>query len=91
MSEPYLKIEISKSLNDKKEIINYYIIKNELYGLKISKDMGANVNDEEITIENAFYSEEDAKNVVDLLINQGNDFSQIQYVIEDYKKMYQNI
>ena len=92
MNEPYLKIEISKSLKDDKEVINYFILKEELYGIKISKNMGNNLDDnEEIIINNVFNSEDDVKNVIDSLVNQGNDFSQIQYVVEDYKKMFEHV
>lgn len=92
MSEPYLKIEISKSLKDVKEVIKYYILKDDLYGIKISKNMDNNLNNnEEIIINNVFDSEEETKKVIDLLVDQGNDFSQIQYVVEDYKKMFQHV
>lgn len=92
MNEPYLKIEISKSLKDDKEVIEYYILKEDLYGIKISKNMGNNLNDnEEIVINNVFNSEDDVKSIIDSLVNQGNDFSQIEYVIEDYKKMFEHV
>lgn len=92
MSEPYLKIEISKSLKDEKEVIEYFILKDDLYGIKISKNMDNNLNNnEEIIINNVFDSEEETKKVIDSLVNQGNDFSQIQYVVEDYKKMFKQV
>lgn len=87
MDSLYLKIEISKALQDEKEVISYYILKDNSYGIKVSKALTHNVdNNEEVVIRNIFNTEDDAKLFIDSLVNSGTDFSQIEYVIEDFKK-----
>ncbi len=87
METLYLKVEIRKTLQDEREEINYYILENELYGLKITRVYNNTAFEkEEIVMENIFKDENDAKSVIDLIVNQGNDLSQIEYVVEDYNK-----
>lgn len=87
MDSLYLKIEISKALQDEKEVISYYIVKDHSYGIKVCKVSNQNItNSEEITIRDIFNSEEDAKKFIDSLTDNGTDFSQIEYVIEDFVK-----
>lgn len=88
MKTLYLKVEICKALQDEREEINYYILKNNLYGLSISKVASNNTfKEDEIVMEDVFESENDVMNIIDMIVNQGNDFSQIEYIIEDYKKI----
>lgn len=87
METLYLKVEIRKTLQDEREEINYYILENELYGIKITRVYNnTTFEKEEIVMEDIFKDENDAKNVIDLIVNQGNDLSQIEYVVEDYNK-----
>ena len=87
MKTLYLKVEICKALQDQREEINYYILRDKSYGLCICREHKDNTfKKEEITMENIFSDIEDVKKVIDLLVSQGNDLSQMQYVIEDYKK-----
>lgn len=87
MKTLYLKVEICKALKDEREEINYYILSNESYGLSICRIKNDNnLKKDEINIEDAFKSEEDVKEVIDMIVNQGNDLSQIEYIVEDYKK-----
>ena len=87
METLYLKVEIRKTLQDEREEINYYILENELYGIKITRVYNnTTFEKEEIVMEDIFKDENDAKSVIDLIVNQGNDLSQIEYVVEDYNK-----
>ena len=87
MKTLYLKVEICKALQDEREEINYYILKNSIYGLSICRIAnGRTFEEDEIVMEDVFTSENDVKNIIDMIVNQGNDFSQVEYIIEDYKK-----
>ena len=85
MNSFYMKIEISKALQDKKETICYYIIKDKQYGVKVTKALGNNMNNKEILMRDIFENEDDAKILIESLVENGTDFSQIEYVVEDYK------
>ena len=85
MNSFYMKIEISKALQDKKETICYYIIKDEQYGVKVTKALENTMNNEEIIMRDNFENEDDAKLLIESLVENGTDFSQIEYVVEDYK------
>lgn len=92
MESLYSTIEISKALDDSKEIIKYYITKDISYGLKITKQ--SNNSKEEITevdIQNIVKDEKNIQKILNTLIGIGNDFTQIQYIIEDYTKMHISI
>ena len=87
MKTLYLKVEICKALEDQREEINYYILEDKSYGVCISREYKDDTfKKEEIVMENVFTNIEDVKKVIDLLISQGNDLSQMQYIIEDYRK-----
>lgn len=91
MDSLYSTVEISKALQNEKEKINYFVLKDDLYGLKITRAFyNSTTENDEVVMRNIFKDENDVKNLIDTLINQGNDFSQIQYVVDDYKSMYQN-
>lgn len=79
----YSKVEISKALEDKKQIINFYILEEENYGIKISITSGDNTEDKEIHD----ISKEKIKveNLIEELMNNICDLSQLQYIVEDYK------
>lgn len=85
MNSFYMKIEISKALQDGKETICYYIIKDKQYGIKVTKALEDNMNNEEIIMRDIFEKEDDAKLLIESLVENGTDFSQIEYVVEDYK------
>lgn len=83
----YSSIQIKKL--DAKYIINYYIINNdEGYGLKVEKRYSNFENDKrEVVMNNISESVEGVKEIIDNFIETNNDFTQIQYIIEDYAKI----
>lgn len=89
MEKIYYIVEINKALQNEKETINYSILKNDKYGVKITKSLNNEIlENNQIVMNDIFETEDDVKALFDSLINQGNDLSQLEYVVEDYKKMY---
>ncbi|MBR3325559.1 MAG: hypothetical protein IKG14_05930 [Clostridia bacterium] len=86
MDSIYMIIEITKALQDEKETIYYSILKNDKYGIKVTKALKNNINNEEIIMRDILNNEEDAKKLIESLVESGTDFSQIQYVVEDFNK-----
>lgn len=85
----YSKIEICKALKDVKESINYFVTKDEAYGLKITRAISENEFDnQEIVIKNISAEEENVKKMIDEIISNGNDLSQIGYVVDDYRQQF---
>lgn len=84
----YSSIQIKKI--DIKYTINYYIINNdeEGYGLKVEKIYSNNEdNKREVVMNNISESVEGVREIIDNFIETNNDFTQIQYIIEDYAKI----
>lgn len=88
METLYMTVQVCKALNNHKEIISYYILHDESYGLKIFKDSNDEITENnEVVIKNISKDEDVVKKLIDSLVEYGNDFSQVQYVVEDYMKM----
>lgn len=87
METLYMTVEVYKALNNHKEIISYFILNDESYGIKICKDSNDKIKkNEQVLFKNISKDEEAIEKLIDSLVEFGIDFEQIQYVIEDYMK-----
>ena len=87
----YSKVEICKALQDARESIHYFIIKDDLYGIKVTRALTENsFKNQEVVAKNISANENDVKNLIDSIISGGSDLSQIGYVVDDYKKQFSN-
>ena len=67
--------------------IIYFITKNEKFGLKIVEETKNKISkNTEIDIKEISESKEKIKRLIDLLVNNQNDISQMQYIIDDFIK-----
>lgn len=85
MTTLYSSIEISKVLEDTKEIKKYYITKDEGYGFEITKSIN-NVEEDVTAVKNLSNNEDEVKRLIDDLIKCGDNTDQINYIVEDYLK-----
>ena len=91
MDKLYYSIEISKALDDFKQIIKYYIIKEDSYGFKITKQESNDLIEKDVLImKNVIDTEENVESLIDKIIKCEEDFSQAEYIVEDYTKLHVN-
>lgn len=89
MESLYSTVEIVKKLSDKKSIIKYYLLDDgDKYGVKITKTCNDKIVGEDEVVMKCLSKEKGVvTNLIDNLMANGNDFTQIQYVIEDYVQL----
>ena len=91
MDKLYSSIEINKVLEDFKEVIKYYIIKEDTYGFKITKQESTDLVEREVlSIKNVLDTEDKIKSLIDKIIKCEEDFNQAKYIVEDYTKLHLN-
>ena len=91
MDKLYSSIEINKVLENFKQIVKYYITKDDTYGFKITKQENNDLVEREIlSMKNVIDTEESVKSLIDQLIKCEDDFNQAQYIVEDYAKLQMN-
>ena len=91
MEQLYSSIEINKVLDDIKETIKYYIIKENTYGFKITKQENTDLVEKEVlSMENVIDTEDKMKSLLDKMIRCEEDFNQAKYIVEDYAKLQLN-
>ena len=85
MERLYLKVEItSKTVKEQTE---YYIIKENRYGVKIVQKDLINIGDKtEIIFQDISNNENLVENIIDTFIASNNDLEQMKYIIEDSVK-----
>lgn len=85
MKNLYLKVETTSKTA--KEQTEYYIIKEENYGVKIiQKDLENIGKENEIVFHDISNNENVVENIIDMFIANNNDFEQMKYIIEDSVK-----
>ena len=91
MDKLYSSIEINKVLEDFKENIKYYIIKDDTYGFKITKQESTDLVEKEVlSMKNVIDTEDKIKKLLDTIIKCEKDFNQAKYIVEDYAKLQLN-
>ena len=91
MDKLYSSIEINKVLEDFKEVIKYYITKEDTYGFKITKQESTDLVEREVlSIKNVLDTEDKIKSLIDKIIKCEEDFNQAKYIVEDYTKLQLN-
>lgn len=84
MIKNYATMEIHKSEKATKDITNYYILEEEKFGLKILRNCdNEETKEEEVIIHNISEKEEIVENIIDTIIQNNSDISQLSYIIED--------
>ena len=82
MNSFYAEIQIKRKTEDRKERTIFYIVKDELFGLRVE-----NYEEEELKekyeYRNISNQEKDVEKIIDLIIEKNKDISQIEYFIED--------
>ena len=87
MEEIYYEIMIKNTEEGIENKIIYFITKNEKSGLKIVGETKNKISkNTEIDIKDISESKEKIKRLIDLLVNNQNDISQMQYIIDDFIK-----
>ncbi len=87
MKKLYSSVEISKVLDDFKETRKYYITKDRTYGFEITKTENDDLVEEDVLVmDNLIDSEDEVKALIDELIKCEEDYSQAQYIVEDFIK-----
>ena len=87
MKKLYSSVEISKVLDDFKETRKYYITKDRTYGFEITKTENDDLVEKDVlTMNNLIDDEDKVKALIDELIKCEEDFSQAQYIVEDFIK-----
>ena len=91
MDKLYSCIEINKVLEDFREIRKYYIIKDNTYGFKITKQESNDIVEKELlSIKDVIDSEDKIKDLLDEIIKCEEDYNQMKYIVEDYLKLHVN-
>ena len=91
MDKLYSCVEISKVLDDFKEVRKYYITKEDTYGFKITKQENNDLVEKEVlSMKNVIDTEEKIKGLIDEIIKCEEDYNQAKYIVEDYKKLQLN-
>lgn len=85
MQNLFITIDINKPLENKKESLLFYILKNKSYGIEISKKVNDRT-DKLMEVKNVFNNEKEAKDFIEYIVENNNDISQVNYLIEDYKR-----
>ena len=85
MESLYATIQVKSAINAINETVEYYITQEESFGLKIVKTVENNdAENDEIIMQNITKEKSLIEEVITLLIRCGDDFSQIQYIVEDF-------
>ncbi len=85
MDKLYSSLELNKVLDDYKRIIKYYIIKENTYGFRVTKQEDNNLVEKEVlSMNNVIDTEEKVKSLIDKIIECGENFNQAKYIVEDY-------
>ena len=88
MDKLYSSIEINKVLDNFKETVNYYIVKEETYGFKVTKQESNDLVEKEVlSIKNVIGTEEKVKSLIDKIIECGENLNQAKYIVEDYTEL----
>lgn len=88
MEKLYSSIEINKVLDNFKETVNYYIVKEDTYGFKVTRQESNNLVEKEVlSIKNVIGTEEKVKSLIDKIIECGENFNQAKYIVEDYTEL----
>lgn len=91
MDKLYSSIEINKFLDDFRKVIKYYIIKEDTYGFKITKQESDDLVEKEVlSMKNVIDTEDNIKSLIDKIIKCEEDFNQAKYIVEDYTKLQLN-
>ena len=85
MEELYSILEIKSIIENKQETIKYYILKGNQVGIKITRET-KDGEIKELVKREISSDENEIKDLIKSLVNCENDFSQLEYVIEDFKK-----
>lgn len=87
MEEIYYEIIIKNMEEERENKIIYYITKENKFGLKIVKETKNKIiENNQIEIKNISEDKAEVKRLIDLLISNQNDSSQMQYIIDDFIK-----
>ncbi len=85
MTDLYCTVEMSNNLENSKEVIKYYLTKEESYGFKITITSNDDENEMNKIIRNNITADkEKIKDLVRILAKSGSEFSLIDDIIEDY-------
>ena len=85
MEELYYYIEINKILENYKEVRRYYIIKDESYGIKITKTENDELVEKEVlTIKNVITTKENIHKLMEKIILCEDDYNLIIETVKDY-------
>ena len=88
MEKLYSSIEINKVLDNFKETVNYYIVKEDTYGFKVTRQESNNLVEKEVlSIKNVIGTEEKVKSLIDKIIECGENLNQAKYIVEDYTEL----
>ncbi len=88
MDKLYSSIEINKVLDNFKETVKYYIVKEDTYGFKVTKQESNDLVEKEVlSIKNVIGTEEKVKSLIDKIIECGENFNQAKYIVEDYTEL----
>ena len=88
MEKLYSSIEINKVLDNFKETVNYYIVKEDTYGFKVTKQESNDLVEKEVlSIKNVIGTEEKVKSLIDKIIECGENLNQAKYIVEDYTEL----
>lgn len=91
MTNLYLTVEVKDNLKDSKEVIKYYLTKDESYGFKITITSSENlVEEEECSIKNITVDKDKIMKLVKLIEISGTEFSQVNDIVEDFLSQEQN-
>lgn len=83
MKELYFEIQMSWKNMSRKESIKFFIEKDEIFGLNVSKYE----NEEPIDVhefKNISNQKKTIEKIVDFIVNQNFELSQIEYFIDDF-------
>ena len=88
MDKLYSSVEINKVLDNFKETVNYYIVKEDTYGFKVTKQESNDLVEKEVlSIKNVIGTEEKVKSLIDKIIECGENLNQAKYIVEDYTEL----
>ncbi len=91
MEKLYSCIEINKVLDDFKQTMKYYIVKDDTYGFKVTKqENGDLVEKEVLNMKNVIDTEDGIKSLIDNIIKCEEDLNQTIYIVEDFAKLQLN-
>ena len=79
----YASVNVCKDEEENVETTKYYILEDKLYGIKVIKEVSDPKLNEEYTVKNISESEDEIKKVIDNILNNESDISQMEYYIND--------